>query len=351
MKYDGSLSYKGTVTPLQKVMLWRRSFRKYRDGVVTAEQAAEIDAAARAFSGRMGFDSPAIRTTVAPAEFKAVVGAALKGVVGKINPWLPFTKAGAMILAIGNPLKAPVFGDRRVGVAQIAMVMEAAVLHAASMGLGTCWMAGINSREIEKTLGLPDEREIIAISTLGHPPAGISLLSWDGMTHHLVSKKRKPLSELVFVDRLGVRIPDSGFSQIGSIEGDALGAIFNAARVAPSADNVQMWRFVIAHAPETKMALLAALPGGCRASFQQAPLLIAALAEPWFVKGSRREQPFFMIDVPIAISHIVLQAAELGIACAVEFGVDEAAVKAAVGAGEGFRAVALVALGNQRRNT
>jgi nitroreductase len=347
MKYDGSLSYKGVVTPLQRVMLWRRSFRKYADGIVTADQAAGIDAAARAFSERMGFSAPAIRTTVDPAEFKAVVGAAMKGVVGKINPWLPFTRANGMILALGEPRKAPVFGDRRVGVAQIAMAMETAVLHAASMGLGTCWMAGINSREIEKALGLPEGREIIAISTLGLPPAGISLLSWDGVTHHLVSKKRKPLSEIVHLEKLGAGIPDSGFSDVGPVEGDALSAIFNAARIAPSADNVQMWRFVIASRPVTKDALCATLSDQCRSRFAAAPVLVAAMAEPWMVKGTRREQPFFMIDVPIAISHIVLQAAEIGAACAVEFELDEGAVKAAVGAGPGHRAVALVALGQR----
>ena len=52
-----------------------------------------------------------------------------------------------------------------------------------------------------------------------------------------------------------------------------------------------------------------------------------------------------MIDVPIAISHIVLQAAELGMACAVEFEIDEEKVKAAVNAGKDYRAVALIALG------
>jgi len=132
------------------------------------------------------------------------------------------------------------------------------------------------------------------------------------------------------------------------VDDEARRAIFNAARVAPSADNVQMWRFVIARDPACRAGLLAALPRPSRPLFESAPLLVAALGEPWFVKGSRREQPFFMIDVPIAISHIVLQAGELGLACAVEYDLDETAVKQTVGAGEGFRAVAVLAIGTPR---
>jgi len=131
------------------------------------------------------------------------------------------------------------------------------------------------------------------------------------------------------------------------VDDEALEAIFNAARVAPSADNVQMWRFVVVHEAGRKAALAGAVPEGSRALFASAPLLVAAMAEPWFVKGSRREQPFFMIDVPIAISHIVLQAAELGVSCAVEYEIDEGAVKNAVGAGKEHRAVAAIALGKQ----
>lgn len=202
MKHDGKLSHRGEVTPLQKTMLGRRSYRKYRDGAVTAAQAAEVDAAARAFCERMGYRAPVIRTTVDPAEFKAIVAAAMAGAIGKTNPWLIFTKASGMIVASCDVAAAPSSGDRVVALAQAAMAMEVAILRAAEMGLGTCWMAGINSREVEKALALPEGRQVIAISTLGHPPEGVSLLSWDGVAYHMISKKRKDLSKTVFTDRL-----------------------------------------------------------------------------------------------------------------------------------------------------
>jgi nitroreductase len=132
---------------------------------------------------------------------------------------------------------------------------------------------------------------------------------------------------------------------------DEICALFGAARVAPSADNVQMWRFVSVRNPKTKTALMDALPEASRVLFGRAPVLVAALAEPWFIKGSRREQPFFMIDVPIALCHAALQAAELGLACAVEFDVNEDIVRRAVGAGADYRAVAVLAIGRDGNRT
>lgn len=129
------------------------------------------------------------------------------------------------------------------------------------------------------------------------------------------------------------------------VETDALQAIMGAARIAPSADNVQMWRFVAVRGAAGRKALLDALPEARRGVFDSAPLLIAALGEPWFIRGSRREQPFFMIDVPIALSHMALQAAEIGLSCAIEFEIDEEKVKNAVRAGREYRAVAIMAIG------
>jgi nitroreductase len=126
---------------------------------------------------------------------------------------------------------------------------------------------------------------------------------------------------------------------------DEIEALFGAARVAPSADNVQIWRFVMAGSESMKNTLLGAIPDGSRKAFSTAPLLVAAMADPWFIAGARKEQPFFMIDVPIAISHIVLMAAELGLACRVEFDFDEEMVKAAVAATKDHRAVAVLAIG------
>ena len=147
------------------------------------------------------------------------------------------------------------------------------------------------------------------------------------------------------VDTLG---PSKGFTA-EPVDPEALSARFHAARVAPSADNAQVWRFVVVRDPGRRKALADAVAPHRRELFASAPLLVAALGELWIIRGTRREQPFFLIDVPIAIAHIVLQAAELGLACEVDLEVDEDIVKTAVQAGPGFRAVALLALGQPLR--
>ncbi|RPI89010.1 MAG: hypothetical protein EHM32_13195 [Spirochaetales bacterium] len=73
--------------------------------------------------------------------------------------------------------------------------------------------------------------------------------------------------------------------------------------------------------------------------------IIAACADPWIVSKRGTEQPFFMIDVPIALAHISLMAQEAGVSVSTAFDFDEAEIIALVGAPRGYRAVALIALG------
>jgi nitroreductase len=82
-----------------------------------------------------------------------------------------------------------------------------------------------------------------------------------------------------------------------------------------------------------------------RPAFASAPVVIAACALSWVVPNRGREQPFFMIDVPIAITHIVLMAEELGIGTSLSFDFDEAALLRLIRAPKEYRAVSLIALG------
>jgi len=123
-----------------------------------------------------------------------------------------------------------------------------------------------------------------------------------------------------------------------------LSALLAAARVAPSADNAQTWRFVEVRAPETRAALAEAA-GSIAGAVRQAPVVLVACGIRWVVTKARREQPFVMIDVPIALSHILLQAAEIGLACAWTLECDEAAVRRALSIPEDVRVVALIAIG------
>ena len=126
---------------------------------------------------------------------------------------------------------------------------------------------------------------------------------------------------------------------------EELSALLGAARVAPSADNLQIWRFVSVRAEETRRRLAEAVPEPLRAACGEAPLLLAACGVKALVTRARREQPFSMVDVPIAFSHLLLQAAELGLASAWTLDPDEARVRVVLGIPPEVRVVALLALG------
>ena len=104
------------------------------------------------------------------------------------------------------------------------------------------------------------------------------------------------------------------------IRDEHLREILEAARLAPSANNSQVWRFFLTRQrPEiTWLASLANKP-----SFLSAPLILVAMAEPWIIGTRGKEQPFFMIDVPIALSHIILKSVEYGMSVALCFDFDE----------------------------
>ena len=122
-------------------------------------------------------------------------------------------------------------------------------------------------------------------------------------------------------------------------------AILAAARVAPSADNLQTWRFVTVRSAATRKALSAAVAGPVAEAIAAAPVVVVACGVRAVVSRARREQPFVMIDVPIAVAHLLLQAIELGLAVAWTLDADERAVREALSIPADVRVVAVAALG------
>ncbi len=93
-----------------------------------------------------------------------------------------------------------------------------------------------------------------------------------------------------------------------------------AARLAPSAGNVQPWRFVVVDRPDLKDRLAReAFSGIYKASrfAAQAPVIVAVLARldilAHRVGRSVQGTSFYLIDIGIAVEHLILRAEELGI--------------------------------------
>jgi len=94
------------------------------------------------------------------------------------------------------------------------------------------------------------------------------------------------------------------------IEQEKLESIFEAARLAPSAKNLQDWRFVAVTDKETKHRLAEA--ANHQMFIAEAGVIIAACSNSDHVM--RCGQAVGPIDVAIGLEHIALQAAELGLA-------------------------------------
>jgi len=61
------------------------------------------------------------------------------------------------------------------------------MLAARAEGLGTCWIGDFQNTEVKKTLGLPGDENVVAVTPLGFPDKG-------GFTE---KTSRKPLEEIV----------------------------------------------------------------------------------------------------------------------------------------------------------
>ncbi len=104
------------------------------------------------------------------------------------------------------------------------------------------------------------------------------------------------------------------------VEREKLAACLEAARLAPSAENVQPWRFLVIDDPETKERYArAAFSGIYRFSrfAAAAPVLILILARPDLVANRIGKQiqgvSYYLIDIGIAGGHLALQAEEFGL--------------------------------------
>ena len=104
------------------------------------------------------------------------------------------------------------------------------------------------------------------------------------------------------------------------VEREKILACLESARLAPSAENVQPWRFLVIDDPEVKRRFAAAAFSGIY-SFSRfaakAPVLIVILARPDLLANQIGKHiqniSFYLIDVGIAGEHLALQAEELGL--------------------------------------
>jgi nitroreductase len=137
-----------------------------------------------------------------------------------------------------------------------------------------------------------------------------------------------------------------------TVERDRLERCLEAARLAPSASNVQNWRFVVVDEPKLKDAVARETVAPLK-SFNtftdQAPALVVVVTEKpapvirllWKAFG----RDYGLIDIGIASEHFCLQAVEEGLGTCMLGWFDEKKVKALLGIPAGPRVDLIIAVG------
>lgn len=104
------------------------------------------------------------------------------------------------------------------------------------------------------------------------------------------------------------------------VEREKILACLEAARLAPSAENAQPWRFVVIDDPELKNRVAATAFSGIYSACKfaaRAPVLVLLLARQDFLANrlgrAIQGTQFYLLDLGIAGEHFVLKAEELGL--------------------------------------
>jgi len=128
------------------------------------------------------------------------------------------------------------------------------------------------------------------------------------------------------------------------IPDDVLLRVLEAARLAPSAKNLQPWKFIIVKDEKIKEKLVEACLN--QHFIAEAPIVIVACGFPdeCYAKQGRYMKSW-PIDVAIAMEHLILQAAEEGLGTCWIGAFEESKVKEILKVPENVRIVALTPLG------
>ncbi len=336
----------------------RRSCRAFSSDPIDGADLDAIEAASSSFPTIHGRRSGSVSLIRDPDKAGGLARILTGGVVAKCNLWI--LRGGpppAFLVCKGARSLSTIRRGLHLYNVDASLAGEVAVLEAASRGIESVWLAAIDEREVVSFLGLSPDVRVPALIALGRmrPRGGI----YHGMTQRWLSGRRRPLSGIVHSERFGsplpvpppdhekrgdmlsscggrpagpvdVRIPAPCPAFSGQPGDEDLRLMLDAARWAPNADNSQIWRWIVVRERAVIEAVLAAagVPG---ASACGDFALVAACAAPFFIKHRSKEQPFALIDVPIAAVHLIAMGAALGLGWNLLFDMDDLGAARALG--------------------
>jgi nitroreductase len=130
--------------------------------------------------------------------------------------------------------------------------------------------------------------------------------------------------------------------QMRPVENEKLNRVLEAARLGPSAGNMQPCYFIVVTRLEAKQGLMAVYKAEW---FVNAPVIIVVCANP--KEAWRRDdgEEYWKVDAAIAMQNLVLAATELGLGTCWIAIFDEKATKKALNIPKDIRVVAMTPLG------
>jgi nitroreductase len=143
-----------------RALLARRSVRRYRDEQVPKELILEVLEAARWAPSAVN-SQPWHFIVVTKEETRRHL--AEKARLLYFLRWKHLASAPVVIAIIGDPR-----GNRWFTV-DCSLAGANLMLAAHALGLGTCWVGGFGQAEVKKLLGVPRDREVVGLITLGYP--------------------------------------------------------------------------------------------------------------------------------------------------------------------------------------
>ena len=161
----------------EQLVTIRQSVRSYSDKPVEQEKLRLLVEAVRLAPSACNsqpwkiilIDEPALRDAVARATISPAI---------PMNRWVPEAPVIA-VLTVEKPKTIAQIGgwmrEREYPLYDIGIAAEHFCLQAADLGLGTCMVGWFNERTIKKLLGIPRNRRVGLLITLGYPPEGYPL--------------------------------------------------------------------------------------------------------------------------------------------------------------------------------
>jgi len=155
---------------------------------------------------------------------------------------------------------------------------------------------------------------------------------------------RKADTTAALINPLVERWSPRAYDPTAEVSTDALRTILEAARWAPSANNTQPWRFIVARrGTDTFTTVHDALLGFNQAWADSAAVLIVNIAETADVEGKPR--PWARYDLGQAVAHLTVQAQHEGLHTHQMGGFEGAKISEAFGLADHLEVVSITAIG------